>query len=257
MPTVIRELFDFHNKDLSQDKTDAILGFLAKHLANVSDATVTANRLIHEREKLEAAITDQLTTSGIIDGAGRTVAVLSDHDYFAIAPPDSLGITVTTKLILIPEFMNFQTVGHELTHSIPVASWSSPEMLAECDLDYHNKQDLIANGERLTTASVLAARVRKDKSFPLMGASGKGPSPNTAIPANWPMAVANPAGPVDPEKWITECTYWHLLNTLTQPLDPPVLLVRGVQFRYNKLNTAVFGAFYTLTVTRISQPEAS
>ena len=51
---------------------------------------------------------------------------------------------------------------------------------------------------------------------------------------------------MDPEKWITECTYWHLLNTLTQPLDPPVLLVRGVQFRYNKLNTAVFGAFYTL-----------
>ncbi len=246
LPTVVRELFNFTGKDLSQDYSDAIQGFFAKHLANVSDASVTANRLIHEREKLDAAITDQLSTSGIIDGAGRTVAVLSDHDYFSIAPPGSLGITVSTKLILIPEFMNFQTVGHELTHSIPVASWSSAQMLAECDLDYHNTQNLIANGERITTASVLAARVRRDKTFPLMGASGWGPSPNTLIPANWPIAVASQQGKPDPEKWITECTYWHLLKDLTTVYDPPMLLVRGILFHHADLNTAAFGAFYTL-----------
>src|SRR5271165_877294 len=246
LPTVVRELFNFTGKDLSETYSQAFDNFFAKHLANVSDANIEATKLIHAREKLEAAITDQLSTSGLIDGAGRTVAVLSDHDYFAVAPPNSLGITVSTKLILIPEFMNFQTVGHELTHSIPVASWSSAQMQAECGLDYHNTQNLIANGERITTASVLAARVRRDKTFPLMGASGKGPSPNTAIPANWPIAVANTQGAVDPEKWITECTYWHLLKDLTIVYDPPMLLVRGMLFHRADLNTAVFGPFYTL-----------
>lgn len=258
MPSVVRETFDLSNVDISPDFGDKFKAWAADLLGAATPADIDAKRQQIQTQKLAAALIDALSTSGFVDGAGRTIAIMAYDDYYKVAPLNSLGITVTTKVILIPEFMNYQTVAHELAHSIPAASWSSADMLAECELDYHNTQNLVAMGEQITTASFIGPRKRKDGTFPIMGASGVGEFVETKvrIPGPLPRGRLTGSETPDPRKWITECTYWHLLKNLEGPLDPKVTLVRGFLYRRAGHAEAAFNSFYDLDGTVDVKPGA-
>jgi hypothetical protein len=172
-----------------------------------------------------AALNDSLAASAFLDGAGRVVAVLSGADFKSIFGEGAAGMTVASdvtatprepggrrgqartlswKVILVPSYETWDTVAHELVHSLP-EGWADDEMQKECGRNYHNKSDPIANGEHITEGGVPATRERKAGMLPLMG-----------------PAVAFS------KTWITQCTYAHLLQQLSGgPPDPPVLLVRA------------------------------
>ncbi|MFL5350439.1 MAG: hypothetical protein ACJ8AT_37180 [Hyalangium sp.] len=172
-----------------------------------------------------AALNDSLASSAFLDGAGRVVAVMSGPDFKSIFGEGAAGMTVDSsvtatprdasgkrgqartlswKVMLIPSYESWDTVAHELVHTLP-EGWADDEMVKECGRNYHNKEDLIANGERITQGGVPAARERKAGMVPVMGPS---------------VSIA--------KIWIAQCTYAHLLQQLTgAPPDPPVLLVRA------------------------------
>jgi len=102
------------------------------------------------------------------------------------------------------------TVAHELVHTFP-NDWSSPEMLADCGKDYHNKDVRFAHGVRLYENGVLGDRKIMDNSFGIMS-SGE-------------MEKARE------QEWITQCTYWNLSNVLRNPPDPRIMFVRGIVMR--------------------------
>jgi hypothetical protein len=125
-----------------------------------------------------------------------------------VAPRDPAGKRIEArslswKVMLMPAYEAWDTVAHEIVHTLP-EGWAGDEMTKECGRDYHNKKDLIANGERITNGGLPEARERKAGMVPLMGPS---------VPTS--------------DVWITQCTYSHLLQQLSgAPPDPPVLLVR-------------------------------
>jgi hypothetical protein len=171
-----------------------------------------------------AALNDSLAASAFLDGAGRVVAVMSGADFRSIFGPGAAGVTVGSdvtaapkgpdgkrgdarvlswKVILMPSYETWDTVAHELVHTLP-DGWADSEMEKECGRNYHNKDDLIANGERITEGGV-ALRERKAGMVPVMG-------PSVSIK----------------KVWITQCTYSHMVQMLSgAPPDPPVLLVRA------------------------------
>lgn len=81
----------------------------------------------------------------------------------------------------------------------------SGEMKDECGIDFHNVDDKIAHGHEITfkgSVEGAAGRIKRE-----------------AIPVVAEQASA---------KWITQCTYWHLLKEFVKPIsDPNVILVRG------------------------------
>jgi hypothetical protein len=171
-----------------------------------------------------AALNDSLASSAFLDGAGRVVAVMNGADFRALFGSGAAGMTVGSsvtatprdaggqrgeartlswKVMLMPSYETWDTVAHEVVHTLP-EGWSGDEMEKECSRNYHNKKDLIANGERITDGGVPATRERKAGMVPVMG----------------PSVSAR-------DIWITQCTYSHLLQQLSGvPPDPPVLLVR-------------------------------
>jgi hypothetical protein len=172
-----------------------------------------------------AALNDSLASSAFLDGAGRVVAVMNGADFRSIFGPGSAGMTVGSsvtatprepsgrsgqartlswKVILMPSYESWDTVAHELVHSLP-EGWAGDEMEKECGRNYHNKDDLLANGEVITFGGIPTTRERQAGMVPLMG-------PSVSLH----------------RMWITQCTYSHLLQQLAAaPPDPPVLLVRA------------------------------
>jgi len=177
-------------------------------------------------DAMVAALNDSLAASAFLDGAGRVVAVMNGSDFKSVFGPGAAGVTVSSnvtatpkgadgkrgdarvlswKVILVPSYETWDTVAHELLHTLP-EGWADSEMEKECGRNYHNKDDLIANGERITEGGVALKRERKAGMVPVMG-------PSVSIS----------------KAWITQCTYSHLLQQLAgAPPDPPVLLVRAL-----------------------------
>jgi hypothetical protein len=172
-----------------------------------------------------AALNDSLAASAFLDGAGRVVAVMTGADFKSIFGSGAAGVTVGSsvtatpkgpdgkrgdarvlswKVILMPSYETWDTVAHELVHTLP-EGWADSEMEKECGRNYHNKEDPIANGERITEGGIASLRERKAGMVPVMG-------PSVSIS----------------KVWITQCTYSHLVQQLSgAPPDPPVLLVRA------------------------------
>jgi len=137
----------------------------------------------------------------------RRVVLVMPKDDFKTLRPNDVAVTFGTPHKVI--FAQANTPGshwdiaHELTHSLPLTSGTlwSPE--PACTKNYHNTTDKVGAGHRITLGGA-ENRKRLDKVTSIMG--------NAKVP-----------------QWITQCTYWHLLNVFSKPTipDPELLLIRG------------------------------
>lgn len=184
--------------------------------AQVPDRWFEARRVSY----LVAALNDSLAASTFLDGAGRVVAVMSRDDFKAVFGTGAAGMTVSDsvnvrqrgnaartlswKVMLVPKTETWDTVAHEILHTLP-EGWAEDEMQAECGHAYHNKEDPLAHGEKITLDGQPTTRERKVAQISLMG----------------------PWEPLS-KVWVDQCTYWHLTKMLTAPPDPPVLMVRAM-----------------------------
>lgn len=169
-------------------------------------------------EVLRAAMNDLLTAGAVLQRADRVVVLLSDTGMDAVGFDFASAFTASQKLIFIRPDRTHSTVAHELVHSMPYL-WSSDEMSAQCDMDYHNKGTIkVAHGHRITVGGA-ENRARQANKLSLMG-------------------------PTAPDRWIDQCTYWHMVNQLQSPPDPDLVLVRGLLGRDGaEVRGALFPAY--------------
>jgi len=154
------------------------------------------------KENLAAALADRLSATTVMDGVGRTVAVMSDADFDTFAGDRVNGYTISTKLVSIRWSRPWGTVAHEIGHTLPEFLWSVDQMQAQCGKDYHNQSGDVAYGMQLT---------RKNVTIP--------PERRVGYPED-PMQSAGD------KAWISQCTYANLLGALQNGVDPPILLTR-------------------------------
>ncbi|HEY8210708.1 MAG TPA: hypothetical protein VIG99_24660 [Myxococcaceae bacterium] len=191
-------------------------------LRNLIDAQVPDRWFeVRRISYLVAALNDTLAASAFLDGAGRVIAVMPGKDFRAVFGTGAAGMTVAEsvnlkprgesartlswKVMLVPSYEGWDTVAHELLHTLP-EGWASDEMKAECGRAYHNLKDPVAHGESITFNSAPTKRERLVALISLMGPS---------VPFK--------------ETWIDQCTYWHLTKMLAgAPPDPPVMMVRAM-----------------------------
>jgi hypothetical protein len=183
----------------------------------VPDRWLEARRISY----VVASLNDTLAASAFLDGAGRVVAVMSGEDFKSIFGTGAAGMmvsdsvnarqrgnaarTLSWKVMLVPQYESWDTVAHEILHTLP-EGWAEDEMQAECGHAYHNKEDPLAHGERVTDdGAPTLARERMAGKISFMG----------------PWEVLS-------KVWMDQCTYWHLTKMLTAPPDPPVLMVRAM-----------------------------
>lgn len=157
------------------------------------------------RDAMAAALSETFGTISVLGGVGRIFVMLSDYDFdqtIGALPGGgrARAYAMSRKVMVGRPNTTTSDVGHELVHTFPF-SWAEEEMLGLFQKDWHNKTDPIANG-----IDVNAGGMRRDKARALMGPSGGAP-------------------------WITQGTYWHLIDFLQTPVDPALLLVRGFLMR--------------------------
>jgi len=195
-------------------------------------ADFTTNERLFSQVRLAAVDRRFAGITQLSQGTGRVVAIFSDDDFDLLLPRSLrgrvAGFTSSSKFIAVPSDAGWQTVAHEYAHSVPEFLWSKDEMVAECGVDYHNatvdvglgrKAPLqIAHGYRLTEGPDNEVRVLRDPAVSIMG-----------------PAVRDP--------WIDQCTYWHLLKVLQQPVDPPTVLVQG---RLGRTDSDAIGELFPL-----------
>ncbi len=192
-----------------------------------------------------AALNDTLASSAFLTGAGRVVVVLPRKDFEGVFGKGAAGMTVAEsvnlkakgadaqkyprgatlswKVMLVPSTETWDTVAHELLHTLP-DGWADEGMQAECGFAYHNKAGPFAHGERITEGSVPSQRERKAGMEAVMG-------PLTSFS----------------RQWITQCTYWHLVKEFgAGPIDPPVVLVRAFVSNEGKKSKGELKPAYTL-----------
>jgi hypothetical protein len=195
-----------------------------KVLRNFTDQDINSKWFEFRRiDALVANLNDTVAASTFLDGAGRSVVVLRPADFNALfagqsvagmsvassvtpksKDPERSARTLSWKVMIVPSTATWDTVGHELVHTLP-EGWASSGMKAECGRSYHNLKDRIANGHRINEGGQ-PKRQRMRGSYALMG-------PSLA----------------SKDVWITQCTYAHLLREMAgAPVDPPVLLVRAL-----------------------------
>lgn len=220
----------------------------------------------YRSEKLLTRIEETVTASAFLQGAGRVMAVLDEPDFRTIEGQDTAAatfargikparssLTFSWKVTFLHTKATIKNVAHELVHTLP-NGWADDEMLAECGLDYHNKEKPVANGIRLLRGGALGERLIKNHVTPIMDSTG-GLQESLDIPLRKedlkPHKYKDDTTGEEKEWnyeqiWITQCTYRHLLLMLSgAPPDPPMLLVRGLIGRRGKLE-AEFLPFYDL-----------
>lgn len=154
------------------------------------------------QQNLEAALADRLSATTAIEGASRTVAVLSDGDFTALVGDYATGTTLTTKLVVVRWTRNWPTVAHEIAHTLPEFLWSVDQMVAQCDKNYHNEDGTFAYGMQLTRANAIIP-----------------PEHREGYPRDIMQGNSSDA-------WISQCTYDNLTGALKVATDPIVLLAR-------------------------------
>ncbi len=179
-------------------------------------------------EGIREELLRQMQVGGIMSGFDRVVVIVGSGDFRIMwhgsfdvsAETNAAAFAPSQKVVYVDEsFMQPGTIAHEIIHTIPF-SFAEDEMLAECGIDYHNVPNYrVAHGHGITYA-LKPFRERKDNGLAIMG----------------------PAWTPD---WITQCSYWHLLNVLSVGVpDPPVILVQGFVSRSDAGSTGFFQPFY-------------
>lgn len=181
------------------DLTDVVFSLsLGQHL----DITTPAS--MQYRDNLQAAFADRFGTTSALQGPSRTVVLVNDGDFDKLVGTDANGITMSTKLVAVRWTRPWPTAAHEIAHTLPQFLFSADQMVAQCGLDYHNKDGTFAQG-------IQAMKLSK----PISGEQRYG----------WPEDPMQGSGD---DAWITQCTYDNLITALHGSLDPDVLLVRMV-----------------------------
>jgi len=187
---------DFHTEALDAiDYTDEIKRIDGKW--SIWDASFTDDwRVVNVLPRLAR----KLSTMAYQEKTGRIVCVLPRPDFKAIkGMEDAAASTETQKVIFVPDTTSYSTIAHEYVHTTPFL-WSSDEMEKELELDYHNGKDKnYADGAEIFDGSF---EKRENDKPAIMGPNGL-------------------------DKWITQGTYWHLINEFLNPHDPPVTVVTG------------------------------
>jgi hypothetical protein len=184
-----------------------------------------------EHDYILAKLEADLAAIGKLGQWDRVVAVVAKDDFpiFGISSPpraDSAAFTPLASVIVAGEDVNHFTVAHELIHTLPYL-WSDDQMNTEFGFSYHN------GGLGAVCAEGFDVRDRIYYGFNI----------------NITEAVMYSASP---KKWITQGSYWHLLDPLSKPFpDPDLLLVRGIVARDTKRNqyAAMLRPFYEFTGT--------
>jgi hypothetical protein len=175
----------------------------------------------------------ELQVGGLMSGFDRIVVLMTGSDFDLVYQGslefnrEAVGFADSGSRKLL--FINIDQAGdpwsvaHEVIHTLPW-DWSDGEvkwMSAECALHYHGVADGIAHGHQITQEGA-PHRSRRDGSLPVMGSQGE-------------------------DKWITQCTYRHLIQVLSAGIpDPRVVLVQGFVARHDGRTAGVFLPFYDL-----------
>jgi hypothetical protein len=199
LPTATEKLSDLTG--LIQSATVSFWeSFIAK-LHGVTPGTRAHRDLV---ERLRSAIASaelirRLAPSGQLRNLGRIVGVVKDSDLKEVMLlPQAAALALSQKVVFVRSRSDFTDVAHEFVHTLPFL-WSDKEIERDCKTEnYHNREMPIAHGILITERS----RQRQDARVPLMG-------------------------PIGGTNWITQCTYWHLIEQLRSPPDPRVILVQG------------------------------
>ncbi|MCI4669448.1 MAG: PorT family protein [Bacteroidia bacterium] len=168
-------------------------------------------------ERAVAHLTQRFSTTAQLGGAGRVIVLLNDKDFSKVYRNDEGigGFAPHPKV----QFMRFKysssTIAHELIHSFPYV-FSAEEMAALCGFSYHNSDDNdYGNGVSIFSAGVYFHR-------------------------GWDAIM----GPVSVAAFITQCSFWHLIQQFQKPNDPELFLVRGYLAQANGQYAGVFSPTY-------------
>lgn len=150
------------------------------------------------RDRLKARLTNWLGTQAALIGGGKVVAILQTDEFDSLWPDDdAVAFAVAQKLMVATNDAYVDTIGHELVHTTPFL-WSRNEMIGAFGFSYHNNDDKnLADGVEL-----FPARARHDGINAMMGPAGGPP-------------------------WVTQGTYWHMLEQFLAAPDPPLIVTRG------------------------------
>jgi hypothetical protein len=179
-------------------------------------------------DSLAAAMAQRFGTDAAMNNGPKVVVLLSDSDFDLTRRGGSAqAYCASQKFIVARHDTNYESIAHELVHSMPYL-WSKDRMVANFGINYHNAADN-QNGNGVDIRRFF--RIMRKRIHAIMGSAYIG-------------------------KWITQGTYWHLLNRFQQRPDPELLLVRGYIARTNGngKRTGYFIPFYE--VMGVSDVEA-
>ena len=183
-------------------------------------------------EGIREELLRQMQVGGLMSGFDRVVVLVGPGDFRIIwhgsfdvdAELSAAAFAASQKVVLVnQQYGTPGVVAHEIIHTMPYI-FSEPQMLAECDIDYHNVENFrVGHGHRITTG-LKPDRDRMDNSTAIMGVVARG-------------------GAI----WISQCSYRHLLELLSRGVpDPRVLLVQGFVSRTAAGTAGFFQPFYDL-----------
>jgi hypothetical protein len=183
-------------------------------------------------EGIREELLRQMQVGGLMSGFDRVVVLVGAGDFRIIwhgsfdvdATQSAAAFAASQKVVLVNfDYGTPEVVAHEIIHTLPYI-FSGDQMLAECDIDYHNVGSYrVGHGHRITFG-LKPFRERTDNSTAIMG----------------PVAGGG-------RIWITQCSYRHLLQVLSAGVpDPRVLLVQGFVSRSAAGTAGFFQPFYDL-----------
>lgn len=174
------------------------------------------------RDAVAAAVAEKFGTISALGGYGRIFVVMNNRDFDDTwrgtakgGDVDAAAYAMSRKVMVGRSGISTFVVAHEIVHTLPYL-WSSRAMRALFGKSWHNETHRVAHG-----LDVSAGGMRRDKSIGVMGPAGGAP-------------------------WITQGTYWHLIDLLTAPVDPELLLVRGILSRVGGEFSATLSPGYQL-----------
>lgn len=148
------------------------------------------------------------------DGApSRVVVMITDADMTTLGRTEAIAFAPGTKGVFVKDSADHWDVAHEIVHTLPRHLWSRDEMVAACDLNYHNT-GRFGTGIQVTHGGANQHEAHLQKAG-LMGAVS-----------------------ASKDYWIEQCTYWHLLSALGNEVDPPLFMVQGIIIQADDERTA-------------------
>ena len=194
-------------------------------LSNNPDINRKAKDLSEERdihyfleEELKQALQlEKVETSARMSAGGWVIVVLRDPEMTLDPTDRPNGLAISDKVILMSEKSQIDTVAHEIVHTMPWW-WRETQMQEDCGENFHDLLNKIAYGFRIMNGAK-EEREKISQRIPLMGAPR-------------------------PPRWISQCTYMHLIQELQKMHDPRVVLVRGIAAKDSSRNAGRLFAAY-------------